>query len=282
MNESIAGVTLPSDRRMPWWTWPTRLSQMAIDALKRCAGEGIFDRVSTTVGRLGLLALVIAAVAALVFQVTMAIRTDSLSTALIALAIPIGLCVLQFAASRFTDLGEAIVRNTPTSASGLVLYELLGLTMLLSGAGLGGMGIYAAVDQAEPRSAILGVLLLFGLGTVGVMFLTPSALNLHVRDRNSAGEDGLSVIGTFIKAYLAGSRLIFGCCAILGGIACAVGAVWFLFDRDPRPIGYVMAGATLAVYGAILPLVFYIFAIVYFILVDALMAIMRMAPAERR
>jgi hypothetical protein len=43
-----------------------------------------------------------------------------------------------------------------------------------------------------------------------------------------------------------------------------------------------VAGGMLAAYGALLPLGFYLLSIVYFILVDVLMAIMRMAPTHSR
>jgi hypothetical protein len=267
----------------PWWKWPTHVATLAIDALKRIAAGGLFATVSRFAGRLGLMSLIVSSGAIALFLAVAAIRSDSLSMGLSIVAVPVLLCILQFTADRFTDLGESIVRNTPTRASGLALYDLLGLLLLVAGLGLGGLGIYGAVDAGDPRDAVLGILLLLGFGTVGFMFLTPSALNLGINETNSAGEDGLSVIGTFIKAYLAGSRVIFGGCAIIGCLLSTIGAVWWLFDRtDLRPVGYVVAGGMLAAYGALLPLGFYLLSIVYFILVDVLMAIMRMAPTHSR
>lgn len=279
--------TLPLDPSAtsgtPWWMWPTRMAQLTIDALKRLAAGGLFARVSGLSGHLGLMSLIISAIAIALFLLVLAIRSDSLSMALQIIAVPIALCILQFAASKFTDLGESIVRNTPTIASGLVLYDLLGLVLFVAGVGLGGMGIYGAIQVGDPQAAILGILFLLGFCTAGIMFLTPTALNLWTNESNSAGQDGLSVIGTLIKAYLASSRVIFGGCAVIGCLLATIGSLWWLFDRsDPRPVGYVVAGGTLVVYGSLLPLAFYVISIVYFILVDALMAIMRMAPAERR
>ena len=74
-----------------------------------------------------------------------------------------------------------------------------------------------------------------------------------------------------IKANLASSRFIFGLYAILGGIGAAIGAIWFLVDADdPRPYMVESLSVTFLVTAGLYPLIAYIFAIFYFVFLDAI------------
>jgi hypothetical protein len=291
MTEQSAGGQLQGSADQPtsWWMLPARITDIAIAGLKSKPGSGLFVRLSNIMGRSGLFSVLVAGVSVMIFQIVTAIRTDSLSQFILCSLTPIALCLVQFIAFRFSEIGEAIVRNTPTTTSRFALYDLLGFIFVLGGLGAGGLGGYLFLQQGSLEFAVAGFLGLFGLGVIGFMFLTPSALNLHERTDNSAGADGLCLAGTFIKAIVAGSRLVFGCYAIIGALICMIGAIWFVFTKpeaqlseDMQPEMFYLGGVTLTLAGALLPLVSYLFAILYFISVDVLMAILKIAQSSER
>jgi len=86
----------------------------------------------------------------------------------------------------------------------------------------------------------------------------------------------LSLIGTTLKAGLACARLVFGTLCGLGGLGALIGALWFCLDStDVRPLAWLSGGATLLFVGGIYQVVVYAITVVYFIVPDLIISVLR-------
>jgi len=260
----------PDDPSSPLY-FLARIVSSLIETLARIARGGIFRTASVVAWSIGHVAFLIGAAAIMLFIVILAIRLDSLSTMGFAATVPVAAALGQYIALRFAPTNETLVKNSPLRASGETFFQLLGFVMILVAVGLAGLGIYFAVKDGE-MVLIVGPAIAAGiLATIGFLFFSPASLSLTVDPSATAGEDGLALVGTLIKALLASSRFIFGLLAIAGGVTCAVGAIWFLFDaEDFRPLLIVNAGGLQLAIAGVYPIYAYILAILYFVFVDAI------------
>jgi len=272
----------PDDESTPIY-FLARIVKAIIDWLAGIASGGIFRSISLGAWNFGHIAYLAGAAALLAFAIIFAVRLDKLSLMGLALTVPVAAAIGQYTALRFAPTNELLVKNSPLRASSETLFQLLGFVLMLVATGLVGLGVYFAVKEGEAieiaAPAIAGGI----LASVGFLFFSPSSLSLTVDPSASAGEDGLALVGTFIKALLAASRFIFGLFAIAGGIGAAVGTIWYLADaEDFRPYLLTTISGNLLVVAALFPLYAYIMAILYFVLVDAikgLISLNRGSPA---
>jgi hypothetical protein len=248
-----------------------RLVETLIEWLAGIARGGIFGRVSVATWNAGHFAFLGGAIALLAFVIIFAVRLDSLSIAASALGVPIAAAIGQYMALRFAPTNELIVRNSPLRASSETLFQLLGVVMLMLATLAAAAGVYSAVKQGEVVEIVAPTLAAGVLATIGFLFLSPQSMSLNVDNTATAGEDGLALVGTLIKALLASSRFIFGLYAVAGGTAAVVGTIWFLADaQEVRAPLLASVGAALLGLSAVFPLYAYITAILYFVFVDAI------------
>jgi hypothetical protein len=257
---------------------PYSIAEKVIDQVVKFAETGVFVKISNFFGRFGHMGLVLGALASMLFLLVSAIRFDSLKMALLIILIPIALALAQYSVVKFIDLCEQIVVNTPTRMSGLTIFYLLGFFLLISGLCGALVLLYFTVKSPESNILFPGTLSVILICTTGILFLTPSALSLHEDKSSSAGQDGLSLLGTFLKVYLAGARFIFGFCCTLGGLAAGLGALGFVVsESSPSPVNWFMSGIFLVISGALIPITIYIISIIYFIFIDTLLSVISMA-----
>lgn len=271
----------PDDLSSPVFL-PSRLVAGLIEKLAEVARGGFFQTASAHAWTIGQYAFLAGVVALMVFVAIVAIRTDSLAMMGSVLVIPVAAAVAQFSALRFAPTNELLVQNSPLRASGETFFQLLGLVYILSAAGLAVLGFYLAVKGGDMTVAVGAIIAAGILTVIGFLFFSPTTLSLTIDPRASAGEDGLALIGTFIKSLLASSRLIFGLLVIIGGVAVVTGTLWFLVKAgDPRPFALVTTGAMTLAFGAIYPLYSYLIAILYFVFVDAIKGLISLGkPGE--
>lgn len=259
---------------------PARVVERMIPWTRARLSESLFMRVSSALGWVGAQAIFIAGAAALVYMMVLAIRTDSLSLAVLALLAPVATAVLQYSALRFATQGEGRVRSTPTQISSHAIFELLGIALAMLGAAIMAMAIVEMVRNFD-RDAVGGLIVMAGSGyllvIVGALFLNPAIINVHEHDACTLGQDGLAIVGAMFKAILAGARLMFGSAAAAGAVASLSGCIWSIFAPDElQPHLTFTVGTMAVVAAALLPLYAYVASAIYFVLVDVLDALIRL------
>jgi hypothetical protein len=258
---------------------PARMVESVVNKLNTIAGSGLLDKLSSVASTLGHSGLLLGGASLTIFAVVFAMRTDSLKLGLAAIAIPIVVAILQYGDWKFLDLCTVVVKNTPTKTSSLALYQFVALLLVVGAVAAIGGGVYAMVQLggSEGRYAFLAALALaLYLAIVGLLLLTPSALNLVVEASTSAGAEGISLIGTALKGLLAATRLVFGVMCGLGSLATLVGCLWFISDTmDPRSYVWGGFGLYLLALGALNPIFLYLVAVFYYIIPDVVIGVIR-------
>ena len=258
---------------------PANLLDLVIPWTRARLSGSFFTRASSALGWAGAQAVFLAGAAALVYLLLLAIRTDSLSLGALCLLVPPVTAVLQHAALTFARQGEGRVRSTPTAISSNAIFDLLGIALALLGALIIALAVVELVRDAD-REALEALVIQVGVGELvlitGALLLNPALINVHQDPSCTLGQDGLAIIGAVLKAVLAGARIAFGSIAAVGALAALYGCARTVFDADALEYhGIFMLGAFAVGAAALLPLYAYVASAVYFVLVDALDAIIR-------
>lgn len=285
LGESAGDGAMPPSRAVPPSLLLPSLVVKRVLAWMVIRMRGWFGRLSDSSARLGhygLVAGVLAATLHVIVGVDSFLLGSPLRKLLVIVALPVLGAIGQFAAESFSQLCERVVRNTTTRASSLVLFQFTGL-LLITGSALllmvallsldmgDGVGVLQQVAQWIPFMAI--AFALFGQGLLCID--AEGSLNLRVQPDCSAGEDGIGLIGTLMKANLASARLVFGVFCTVGGVASVVGLLLALFSQAWRFTGFTLAasGVSCLAIGAFMPMSIYMVSVLYYILIDALLGL---------
>lgn len=278
--ESTQSERIPEDALI---LWPSRKVAVLLERLVFLS-RGAFTGLSARLSQLGHYGLVWGSMAFALF-VLVENFIEPLWKILIVSAVLVSAALGQFAARRFTGLCEVLVRNTPTRTSNVLIFQFLGLLMVLGAAAIVVITLMALRgedsefrDTTTMSGFVLGIATAISLLVPGLLLLDPEG-TLHVRVDSActAGEDGLGLIGTLLKGYLAGVRLIFGGLCLLGGAAVVSGVLLVLFWESRAIDGFQLCfvGIWMVFTGAATPLLAYIVSVLYYILVDVLTAVIR-------
>lgn len=257
---------------------PARIVESVLGVFQQIADSGLLEAISRRSLFAGHVGLLIGGVAATVLAVVVAIRLDSLRVGALVLVAPVAVAVLQYGAWKFLALCQKTVRNTPTRTSSLAVYQLVALLLLLAAGGGVVVALYYLIDEGLQDVGPVTLAILGGssyLSVVALLFLTPRALNLHVDETCSAGEDGIGIVGTFLKATLAASRIVFGTACFIGGCLAVIGTLIVLSDRAGAGMLWFAVGSNLVAVGALNAVVVYLISAIYYILPDLITGVIR-------
>lgn len=261
---------------------PARLVDGLLERLVRLS-KGAFTGLSDRAFRLGHVGLVLGSTVFAGF-VLIGNFLEPLFKLLVVALVLLGAGLGQFAALRFTGMCGALVRNTPTRTSNILVFQFLGLLMVVAAVVVLLISLLALREEGAVAVLNLhvGIVSAMSLLVPGLLLLDPEGtLHVTVDSSCSAGEDGLGIIGTLLKGYLAGVRLIYGGLCGVGGAAVIVGVPMVLLsDQWSVPgINLVFLGVWTISIGATTPLLTYLVSVIYYILVDVLTAVIRRGRA---
>jgi len=277
--ESGVEASLTLDDRPAGYLFPAMVVQALAEKLRGALGEVLLERLSSLAVPVGHLGLLCGICSVTLFWIVFAIRLDQLSLFFAALAIPIIGAFLQYGTWMFTTVNARLVKNTPTYASSLALYFFTAIGLTFLAAGVLVVGAYGMIkDGTDLGRYAFGAALALSLTlfAIAVALFSPAFVNLRVDTKCTAGADGLSLIGTTLKAGLACSRLVFGTLCTLGGLGATIGALWYCFDStDLRPAVWLSGGATLLFLGGMYQTIIYVTSVIYFIIPDLIISVLR-------
>lgn len=262
---------------------PARLMERLVGFLVGIAARGFFRKQSEAVWQAGAKCFVIsiALLAALeVTGVTALPLFGSLSHIGRAIALVIAAVLGQFIAVRFCNAGESIVAGSSMRASNVTVFQLLGLLTMAAGLAIGGWNIVTGLRYSDPERVLGGAATLGGIVTIGFLFFSTDELSIRIDGSASAGEDGVAIFGAYFKALLAANRLVSGGLSVIGGLAIAGGIIGGIADKWGSVL-WVYAGLTVLAVACIYPLLTYLFSVLYFTIVDALLGLIFLARQSR-
>lgn len=255
-----------------WLLLPAKLSEQTLRFLKRVITESVLEWIAIAFGWVGIVAVPIGMLAAMLTIIVSAFRDDRISTFWLVVPFFVGACFLQFVAARFSREADVAVRQTPTEYSRGSVFDMLGLLLVALGISVLLFGIgqtYRALGFAPVTLSICVVGLLSI--AMGGFFLHPASLGMTKLQSSTIGQDGIAIMAAFAKGGLKAVRVSFGIASTAGAALACYGAAVDLVKSDSMTGELWLAGGiALLVYGSLLPLLTYLVSMVVFIVIEFL------------
>lgn len=238
--------------------------------------EERFGRVRGLLVTVGLYAVLAVGALGLLFGIVGAFQYKTFSMIWMGLGVVLAAVVVHYCAARFAGAGTRIIaEQTQRMSSGAVL-DCLGLLALLGSIASVVVGLVTAIRYGEIVLLWQPLIGAVALACLALFCLNPKeVVNTEVvADRVSAGETGLAIVTFLVRCVLAAAPLLFG-------VGAAVCAVWMLVGMISAWAGHgpgdVFAAVCAAVCLALLPLVAYLYYLLFMMAVDFYLAVLRTA-----
>lgn len=235
-----------------------------------------FHWVSALAARIGNWAVLVSSVIALLLGLVLAIKMDSFRPFLGGIGFVVLLSVLHYSAVKFIDSGKKLIAASPSQVStdafphSVALISLVCSLVVLIG------GIVMAI-QAESLQiflqAVPGFFILLFLVWLAV---NPALTETRVAAIDSAGEEAISVISFFMKAFLRMVPILFGVLTVWGGVVLLV-AIFQSFGSEfaeLKAMQTALYGGVVLLWGAGLPFAAFLGFILYYLIIDVIRSIL--------
>jgi hypothetical protein len=251
-----------------------KVVEALLELLRKTFSEKLLDQVDRWAKIVGNIAYMAAAVFGFLFFVIYAIKASSLPLFFVALAIIPVAALLQYAALLFLDAGKTVIAKSPSELSTPAVLDCFGLVSFVGAIAylIGGIVLAFSGGGFMAFAAGLGAALV--LLYVGSTALNPSAVNVEVGGKTSAGEEAISIVSFLMKLGLL--RII----PFVFGIGATVGLIYVfylyypMFKDAPMLAAFVQPAYTGVLGIALLPFIGYLLFLVYYLVFDLLRAIL--------
>jgi hypothetical protein len=231
--------------------------------------------------RLGHYTVLAGAVLTVIYGLIMAIKLEAFQLLITALLFVGVIAVAQFAAGRFLDAADKIIRSTQSRVSSPAFFECVGLISIILAIALLLSGLGAAIYMRSFPALVLPLILVVIMVSFATIMLHPNIVNVAVGE-GTAGEEAIGIITTFMKAKLKLVPLVFFLFAILGSLIVLAGffgdrfamafAQYFPFSTGGLPFGFV--GAALIVVACMVPILVYFVFLLQYLFLDVIRAVL--------
>ncbi len=263
-----------------------RLIQKLLDKLQGCFSAKLLDGVDRWAKGIGSVALLLAAAFLMLSYLVTAIAHGEMielmgggraQYVLIALvAIPLGILLMHFMASKFLDAGRSLLSESPSAFSSTAFLHCYALGNLL----LGGVAILGGLLSLISGSFVQAIGL---LAAAPVLFyvcgvaLNPALINVRVGHRASAGEEAIGILAFLYKLPLRLVPFVFG----VGMVAAFLGSLYVAIRlmADSSWLMLLQPLTMVLVVLALFPIIAYLLFLLLYLVVDVLRAILAI-PAK--
>lgn len=224
------------------------------------------SRVFRACGSYGL--LVAMALSAL-FTLTVAVKTNTLTSLVSGLILLLVLAALQYTAGKFCDAAEQLNRSTSGALPSSTLADGVAvLSKMVAGVSLLG-AVVAAIETSHYLLLLSGLATYLVFAFLAVVAMNPAALNIQVAPVTRTGEESIGAIAFVLKALLRTVPVAFGA-GVLYGTCMLAYAFFQMFSGRQLMLAQLTAdGAGTALTAAgILPFVAYLLFLLYYLFID--------------
>jgi hypothetical protein len=239
----------------------------ALGWAKRVLSDELYEGLATLLVTVGHYGMLLAQVSCVFFGITEATKLSDVTWFFYGVGMALGLVVLQYTASRFLNVGAALIKTSPSRLGSPAftdctawLVEVLGIVLFVQKIMLKdwsqffqGLAIWAVCD------------------VVAWIALNPKMLNISVSEDIRAGEEAIGIMSFFAKMFLRLVPMAFGIGSVIGGVVLLIGCFTLMKDGDAS-LG--LSGLKLATVCVCLPLGSYVAFAMYNLGIDLMRAIL--------
>jgi len=248
---------------------------LLLDGLRVVFPAALVPAVARVFGLLGVYGLYAAMLAAGGLALVVTFKTDRFGPLLAAVAQVLLLMVLQYAAGRFLESLDRLVRTTTSPIASTAVPDCLALLAIAVGLSLLLGAAAAGISSARYAEVAQGLLAFLLCEYLAIVALYPATLGISIVPNARAGEEAIGLLSFLLKAGLRAVPVAFGA----GVLWAVLSLLWANYRvlTDPSPSAAMQRAIEVngwLVYFAALPVLGYVTFLAYYLLVDVLGAIL--------
>ena len=228
-----------------------------------------FEMLSKIIERMKMLAtwvVTIMVVIIPIFGLIMAIKASSIELLFISIGVSVALVFCQYIAKGFISSMEKLLKNASAKLTTDTIPNAFGLSSI--GLGLGVFVFSFRLFGVSFGSGVGGILVALALMLLGCVYMTPQMMNTEIDENNTPAQDLMGIYSFVFNGIVAIFPLIY---LVLGAMTFAF-LLNSIFSEDY--LGTFFSSIGLAFVTALLPLIFYLTYIFYYLVVDVIKAVL--------
>ncbi len=239
--------------------------------------ESLIEWLSRMAMLVGLWAMVGFAGLMLIAGIVVAIDIDSIDPFGISLAKAVLGLALLYTAAKFGHTGVMLIRSSPSSLSGRFFLNSVALIGLVLAVVFLIGGIAIGIREGAITHVWEGLVGAVFLALIAGLALSPALVNCGIQKGASAGREFLGILAFIAKSVLRIVPVIFGAAVSIGTVLLVIELIRYLaaddVDKVDRLVGMMALGVGILV-AAALPLLVYLLATLYYLLIELASAIL--------
>lgn len=228
--------------------------------------------------RIGMWAVVVFAVLAILFGIIDAIEIERFAPVGVGLGYALLAAALLYTAGKFCNAGPAIIDATDSQMSSKAFLSSLALLGVALAIFYVAYGIYDGFEEKQMQPVGVGVANAAWWVFLTAVAFNPSLVNTKVEPGASAGQEFLGILSFFLKAALRIVPIVFGVAVTVSTVLYGVDLIRYLAgdSLDRYEISSGMGELSqLILTATALPLIVYITVLLHYLLIDLARAILR-------
>ena len=241
----------------------------------------MFDMIRDYAAMVGLYGILGVGVLALVASIVQAARAKDLALPPVGLACVLGVIVLHFCAAKFATAGKRVIAAETRQIGSAAFLDCVGLLALAGAVAALVAGVAFSIRFRSVAMLWRPLVGAFGLACAALFSLNPrQMLNLEVVEEGvSAGETALAVLCFAVRTVLAGAPILLGVGVAVGGVRMLVAMI---LSWTGHPATEIARAFGMCVFFALFPLIAYVGYLLYALVVDFYLAVLRTARNTER
>jgi len=259
-----------------------KVVEKGLGLARKALSQKVFETCSTWLARLGLFALIVAAVAGLIACLVL-IKDSGAWMVLRGLGWVVAVGVVLYVAKRFMGAGEVLISAAPTKLASPAFLDCAALLAVLAGLVALIGGIYMSIAMKDVAQLVTGLAGFVICQVLACIAMNPSLVHVEVEEGASTGDEAIGVLSFPMKAIVKTVPLAFGVGAITGAVLLIIaifksfGEPAMVMDRMGMSMNVLdptSEGMRTTVAAGLLPLAAYLAFLGYYLAIELIRAIL--------
>jgi hypothetical protein len=255
-----------------------KILEKLVDFFKGLLSVNLLDFCIKWASKFGHFGLIVAAGLGFLFAIIFAVRVNSFFAFLYGIAWIIVVFVVQYTAHKFSNAGDGLIKNNPTTLASKAFLDCFGFLALIGGVVVLIIYIIQAIQVGDVIPFLVGLGLFIFLEFLALIAFNPKTATVEIVQEGSAGQEALGIVTFFLKAILRLVPIIFGVGIVVYTIMLFIDFIGVFGDN----VGFAWqrgnwTASQILIFG-LLPFLSYIFFVLYYLVIDVIRAILAVPP----
>jgi hypothetical protein len=252
-----------------------KLIEKLIEFLRTLFSEKVLGFTLKWVMVIGHFGLIVAAILGFLFAVIYAIRVNDFYAFLIGIAWFFVVMVVQYIAHRFSNAGENLIKNNPTSLASRAFLDCVAFIFVIAGLIVFIIHLIGLIKTGDFNTFLMGLCVFVLFEFIAIVSFNFKTITIEIVKETSAGQEAIGIVTFFIKGLMKLVPIFFGVGVAIGTIMLFIDS-FGLFSDAKISQAWISgnANAMSILIAGLLPFIAYIVFVLYYLVVDIVRAIL--------